>query len=273
MGWKIGLGAALALLAPSGMAAAQTAGGDNSAELAKKLSNPVANLISVPFQSNYDWGMGPTGDGWQYKLNIQPVIPISLNDKWNLISRTILPVVDQDRVIGASHQSGLGDTSQSLFFSPKAPTASGWIWGAGPVFLLPTATDKLLGTEKWGVGPTAVVLKQKGPWTVGLLANHIWSFAGHSDRREVNATYLQPFVTYSTSGGTTYAVNSESSYDWVGRQWTVPINLSVAQLFKPKSTGLPMPIQLQVGYRFYLDAPGNRPDSGVRLTLTALFPE
>jgi len=273
LGLEIGFAASLAVLAAAGVASAQSAAGDNAADLAKQLSNPIANLISVPFQNNYDWGMGPSGDGWQFKLNIQPVIPIPLNDNWNMISRTIVPVVDQDKVVDNGHQSGLGDTTQSLFFSPKVPTSGGWIWGAGPVFLLPTATDRRLGSQKWGAGPTIVVLKQESGWTYGILANQIWSFAGRSNRRNVNATYLQPFLTYATSGGTTFAVNTESSYDWVGRQWTVPVNLSVAQLFKPKSTGLPMPIQVQLGYRYYFDAPGRKPDSGVRLTLTALFPK
>ncbi len=151
---------------------------DDSADLAKKLSNPVAAMISVPFQFNYDEGYGPN-DGDRLTLNIQPVIPISLNDEWNVISRTILPVIWQNDIAGDSgEQTGLGDITQSLFFSPKHPGPSGIIWGVGPAFLVPTGTDDLLGTGKWGAGPTAVVLKQMGGWTVGGLANHIWSFAG-----------------------------------------------------------------------------------------------
>jgi hypothetical protein len=151
---------------------------ESEQQLARQLTNPVAALISVPLQLNYNSDIGPADDGRQWVLNIQPVIPFSLNDDWNLISRTIVPIVDQSDIFpGAGSQTGLGDTVQSLFFSPVAPTAGGWIWGAGPVFLLPTGTNRLLTTDKWGVGPTAVALRQQGPWTGGLLGNHIWSVA------------------------------------------------------------------------------------------------
>jgi hypothetical protein len=159
------------------------ASAETDEELAKKLSNPIASLISVPFQYNYDSDYGLADDGKRSFINIQPVIPFDLNPKWNLITRTILPVIDQDDVpSGSGGKSGIGDVVQSLFFSPKAPTADGVIWGVGPVLLLPTASDELLGGEQWGLGPTGVALKQQGPWTYGVLANHIWSVAGDDDR-------------------------------------------------------------------------------------------
>ncbi len=240
-----------------------------AAELAKKLSNPVAALISVPLQNNFDFGAGPNGDGFQYKLNLQPVIPITLNENWNLISRTILPYVYQENVIGTGSQSGLSDAVQSFFFSPKAPTSGGWIWGAGPVLLVPTATDDLLGTEKWGAGPTAVLLKQVHGWTYGILANHLWSYAGDAARADVNATFLQPFLTYTTKRHTTFTLNTESTYDWEASQWTVPLNLGVAQLVRIGK----LPVQFQIGARYYAEKPTDGPDWGLRFAVTFLFPK
>jgi hypothetical protein len=238
-------------------------------ELAKATLNPIASLISVPLQNNFDWGGGPNDDGFQYKLNIQPVIPISLSEDWNVISRTILPYIYQENISGTSSQSGLSDTVQSLFFSPMKPTESGWIWGAGPVFQLPTATDDLLGEEKWGAGPTAVVLKQQGPWTYGMLFNHIWSFAGEEGRSDVNRTFLQPFVAYTTKTFTSLGLNTESTYDWEGDQWNVPVNLFVQQLLKVGK----QPMALQVGGRYYAEGPSGGPEWGLRFQIQFLFPK
>jgi len=274
-----------------------------SSDLAKKLQNPVADLISIPFQSNFDFGGGidlPTGgssrflhrvlprgparfasriagfalrdkpdrdQAFKYLLNFQPVIPISLNDDWNVISRTILPVVYQDDVLGVSSQGGLGDTVQSLFLSPKSTEP--FIWGAGPVFLLPTATDDTLGAERWGMGPTGVILKQDGPWTYGILANHIWSFARDDDRKEVNATYLQPFLSYTFKTATTLSFSTESTYDWIGNRWTVPLIGGVSQLVKIGK----LPVSLGVNGKYYVEGPDGAPDWGIRFTMTFLFPK
>jgi hypothetical protein len=250
-------------------AAAPLRAQDDAAELAKKLSNPVAALISVPFQNNFDFGAGPAGKGFQYKMNVQPVIPITLDEDWNLISRTIIPYISQDNVFGTTSQDGLSDTVQSFFFSPVEATDSGWIWGAGPVLMLPTATDNLLGTEKWGAGPTALLLKQENGWTYGTLVNHLWSYAGDDARADVDATYLQPFVSYTTKMQTTYTLNSESTYDWENTQWSVPLNLSVAQLAKIGG----VPVQFQIGGRYYAEGPESGPDWGFRFGVTLLFPK
>jgi len=240
-------------------------------DLAKKLANPVASLISVPIQANYDESIGPDEDGSAWRINVQPVIPISLNENWNLILRTIFPIIDQDDIpVDGKGESGIGDTVQSLFFSPKEPTSRGVIWGVGPVFLIPTASDRMLGTEKWGIGPTAVALKQSGPWTCGALVNHIESFAGDSDRAYFSATFLQPFLSYITKTKTTIALNTESTFDWSEDEWSVPINLTVSQLLKVGK----LPFQIGVGARYWADSPDNGPEGwGARVQLTFLFPK
>ena len=236
-------------------------------ELAKQLQNPVASLISVPFQNNFEFNLGPNDDGFRYTMNFQPVIPVSLSKDFNLIIRTIVPIISQDDVIPGTSQSGLGDIVQSFFFSPKKPVG-GLILGFGPVLLWPSATDDLLGSEKWGAGPTGLVLKQSGGWTYGLLFNHIWSYAGEDDRTYVSNTFLQPFISYTTKTKTTFGVNTESTYDWHNRQWTVPVNLSVSQLVKLGK----LPVQFAIGGKYYAEGPSGAPEWGLRFVITPLFP-
>ena len=239
-----------------------------AAELAKKLSNPVANLISVPIQNNWDFGIGDA-NAMKYTVNIQPVIPVTLNEEWNLITRTIVPVIyAESPVVGGSSSTGLGDIVQSFFASPKAPTKGGWIWGAGPVLLYPTATSHL-GSGKWGAGPTIVLLKQEHGWTYGLLANQIWSYAGISDRPSVNAMFIQPFVSFTTKRYTTYGLNTETTRDWTNKQWIVPLNLTVGQLLKIGGK----PVSFTLGGRYYAEKPEGGPDWGLRFVVTLLFPK
>lgn len=259
----------LACAALFGAGLAQPAIAADQAELAKASLNPIAALISLPLQFNHDDNIGPAAKGEKWQLNVQPVIPFSLNADWNLISRTIVPLNDQDG-LGAADASGVGDIVQSLFFSPKAPTAGGWIWGAGPVLLLPTASDEALGGKKWGLGPTAVLLRQAHGWTYGALANHIWSVAGEVGRSDISATFLQPFLSYTTKTFTTFGVNTESTYDWKYEQWSVPINLTVTQMLKVGQ----QPINLQAGVRYWAESPDAGPEGwGYRLALTFLFPK
>jgi hypothetical protein len=241
---------------------------DETAELAKKLANPIASLISVPIQYNLDFGIGPA-DATKNIVNIQPVIPFSLNQSWSLITRTIVPVIYAEApAAGLDSTSGLGDITQSFFFSPKEPIG-GWIMGAGPVMLYPSATEKTLGSDKWGAGPTAVILKQQSGFTYGMLANHIWSYVGLDNRNDISATFLQPFLAYQTKTYTTFGVNTESTYDWKSEQWTVPINFTIAQMVKIGG----MPIQFTLGGRYYADKPDGGPDWGLRFGVTFLFPK
>ncbi|WP_339461454.1 transporter [Pseudomonas sp. EA_105y_Pfl2_R69] len=258
--------ASLCVWAGTGMA-------DDTADLAQKAQNPIAALYSLPIQFNWNQHMGPTNDGIQAVTNIQPVLPFSINEDWNLISRTILPVIDQRSLApnGLADKSGLGDITQSLFFSPKAKTESGWIWGAGPVFLMPTGSDDLLTNDQWAAGPTAVALKQANGWTYGALANHLWSLEGSpaDGREKINASFLQPFLSYTTSTYTTFGINTESSYDWQAKEWSVPVNLTVTQLLKLGG----QPLSIQLGPRYWLDSTENGADGwGFRAAITLLFP-
>ena len=244
------------------------------AELAKKVQNPVADLTIVPIQNNWDFGIG-AANAMRYTANIQPVIPFSLNQDWNVITRTILPVIyaeatDKNPLAPASareNHSGLGDILQSFFFSPKKPVG-GWILGAGPALLYPSATDSALGSGKWGGGPTVVALQQKNGWSYGVLANHLWSYAGWGDQ-EVNATFLQPFVFYTTKTFASFAVNTESTYDWQAHQWSVPLNFMVNQMLMVGQ----QPIQLQLGYRYYAEGPSGGPEWGLRFAVIFLLPK
>ncbi len=248
----------------------EAAPSEDAASLAKKLSNPVASLISVPFQGNEDIGLGPGGDGDKFTLNIQPVVPISISKDANLIVRTIVPVIYQTDIRGNDQSDfGLGDTVQSFFYSPKKPTSGGIIWGAGPVFLYPTGTSKYTTGKKWGAGPTFVVLKAFGPTTVGLLANHIWSVTGSDSRPSVSSTFLQPFIAYTNKGATTFSLNSESTYNWKSKQWAVPVNALVSQLVRVGK----QPVSFGLGGRYYLATPDFGPHWGMRFVVTLLYPK
>jgi hypothetical protein len=236
------------------------------ADLAQELTNPLADLITLPIQMNFDRRIGLTDDGSKITTNVQPVIPFRVTEDWNLISRTIAPVVYQDEVLpGAGSQFGLGDINATLFLSPRQPSAGGLIWGVGPALLLPTATNSLLGGEKWGAGPAAVGLAMRGPWTVGMLANHIWSFAGDDARQDISNTFVQPFVAYTWPSAWTFSVQSESSYNWKSEQWSVPINVALSKLVK---IGGKLPVSLQAGVGYWADSPDSGP-KGFRFRLQA----
>jgi len=238
---------------------------DNSdAELAQELTNPIADLVTVPIQMTYDQKIGPQDDGSKLQTNFQPVIPFSLGKDWNLITRTIIPVIKQEDIYpGAGSQFGLGDTSLSLFVSPKKVTG-GVIWGVGAITLLPTATAPELGAKKWGVGPAGVVLAMLDRWTVGALANHVWSVGGDSDRPDISNTFLQPFVAYTWPSAWTLSLQSEANYNWKSEEWSVPLTAAVSKLVWLGK----LPVSFLAGAGYWAESSTNGPE-GVRYRLQA----
>jgi hypothetical protein len=258
-------------LALAAIAGAHAAVAQQADHLAKQLANPLAALTSVPLQLNYEREGGLAGEADRIRLNVQPVIPVSLSEEWNLISRTILPVVDQEELVpGAGSAHGIGDVTQSFFFSPDAPTSRGWIWGVGPVLLAPTASDDALGADRWALGPTAVALRQTASgWTYGSLFNHLVSVDDEPEGRDVQNTLVQLFVSKRIGPGRTLNAAVESTYEWEGEQWTVPVNVGVSQVVR---IGRQL-VSFQAGAGRYADGPDGVPDWGLRLTTTLMFPK
>lgn len=239
-------------------------------DLAKAAQNPVANMISLPIQNNTNFGLGPH-DRVQNTMNIQPVIPFGLSDNWNLITRTIVPVISQPDITSNSGSTfGLGDINATLFLSPAKPGKV--IWGVGPVFLFPTATDDVLGAGKWGAGASAVVLTMPGNWVLGFLVNNVWSFAGDSDRGDVNLFSFQYFINYNLPNGWYLTSAPIITANWEaesGNQWTVPFGGGFGKIFKVGN----QPMNLSVQAFYNVEAPENGPDWTLRLQLQFLFPQ
>jgi hypothetical protein len=255
------------LLAQENDKAKPTPSPDEAAELAKKLANPIASLISVPFQNNTFYGIGSL-KGTQNVMNFQPVIPFRINDNLNLITRYIIPVVTQYNITGENaSQSGLGDATISAFLSPSH-TKNGVTWGVGPAFLVPIATDVNLGTGKFGVGPTAVVLKQANGFTYGALANQIWSVAGQRDRPAVSQLFVQPFFTYNWKSGAGIGLVGSITQNWETNTNATSIAIPLTGITK---FGKQI-IQLAVGPQIPVTGTP-KPDFGWRAQLVLIFPK
>ncbi|MGA2786372.1 MAG: neuromedin U [Verrucomicrobiota bacterium] len=246
------------------------AGGQNTEELAKEAQNPVAKLISVPFQNNFNFNVGPN-NVTQYILNVQPVIPISLNDNWNLITRIIMPIINQPSPApGVPNASGLGDINPTFFLSP-ANASKKFIWGVGPTFTLPTATDSLLGNSEWCAGPAAVALTMQGHWVVGALVNQQWSFAGWGDHY-VSAFLAQPFVNYNLPHGWYLSSSPVMTANWAADshdQWTVPLGGGIGKI--QWFGKLPINFQLQAFGNVV--KPSYGPDWQLRFQIQFMFPK
>lgn len=242
----------------------------NEGELAKQLVNPFTTLVRVPIQLGYDDRIGEANAGSAHTLNIQPLVPFALDADWTIISRTTLTITAQnDIALGAGSQFGLGDTLQSFFLAPRKLSAVSAAWGAGLAMLLPTATDDLLGAKKWGLGPTGGVFKDVGPWTIGILANHIWSVAG-SGASTISSTFLQPVLSYATADAWSYTLQTEATYDWKARQWTVPIEGSIGKLTKVAN----QQVNFEGGIRYWSQSPESGPKRwGIWFAVTLLFPK
>ncbi len=266
---KIQLGAAA--VATAALLAAAPAYAELSAEeLAKLAQNPVGNLISVPFQNNTNLNVGPW-DRTQNVLNIQPVIPISVNSDWNIITRTILPVISQPAPLH-ERTNGIGDTVFTAFLSPAKPGE--WIWGAGPVAQIPTNNDKVLGNDNWGLGPSVVVLHlDKGdPWVYGVLANNIWSLSGDNQGGSFSTGLIQPFINYNFSGGLYLTSAPIATVDWMadsGDQWTIPLGGGVGKIIHIGK----LPINMQLSAYYNVVTPDNGPDWQIRAQVQFMFPK
>lgn len=261
------LAVSTAVLALVAVSAAQPA---SEEDLAKETQNPVSDLISVPFESNFNFGVGPNDD-LQYILYVQPVVPFRLSKDWNLITRTIIPLIDQPELgPGVGDVFGLGDIQLSQFLSPAKSGAL--IWGIGPIFQFPTATDDALGSDKWSAGPTAAALTIRGPWVAGALVNHLWSFAGDDDRADVNQTLIQPIVNYNLPGGWFLSSVPYITANWEtdgDDRWTVPIGIGVGKVHRFGT----QPVSLQLTPYYNAVRPDDAAEWTLQFRINLLFPK
>lgn len=260
---------ALAML----FAASAAAQEGDATNLAKAAQNPIADMISVPIQYNINFDTGPLG-GTQHLVNIQPVYPVKLNADWNVITRTIVPVLSQPAfAAGQDREFGLGDIQFSAFLSPTAPVG-GWILGVGAIAQLNTATDDRLGQGAWGLGPTAVALKMSGSWVYGALINNVWSVSEEDGRPGVNQMLIQPFINYNfpDAPGRYLSFSPIVTADWKadsGQRWTIPLGLSIGQILKIGG----QPLNLQAGAYYNVQHPDDGARWQIRFLVAFLFPK
>lgn len=259
-----------ASLASYSLAAAPAAEGSIK-NLAKASQNPVANLISVPFENNFTTNNG-SEDGNVNVLNIKPVIPMALNEDWNLINRMIIPVIYQEqRFSGEGDQFGIGDITYQGFVSPAVP--GDWVWGVGPQVTVPTGTDQRLSSDKLSVGPAVVVLTMPGKWVVGGVVSNIWDVAGSSSDGQVNEMTLQPFVNYNMDDGwylsTAPVITANWAADDSSDTWTIPVGGGIGRVF---SIGK-QPVNVKCAAYYNVEKPKYGSDMNFQFSVTFLFPK
>jgi len=260
--------------------AATSAQADDASDLAAKIQNPIGSVISLPFESNFNFENGTGDDSLQYVLSIQPVLPVGIAENWNLIVRPVVPLISQDEFAQLPNPPivtktgertfGLGDSTLSFFLAPKE-MKSGFVWGVGPVFALPTATDSGLGSKKFSLGPTAVGVYKRGPWLLGTLIGQYWSVAGDSDRPDVSTGYIQPFVNYNLPDGWYLTTSPLMTVDWDGEsgdKWRVPVGAGAGKVF---SIGAQRMNTRLVAY-YNAVRPDRTADWTLQWTLQFLFP-
>jgi hypothetical protein len=237
--------------------------------LAKKTQNPISDLISLPFQNNVNFGIGPE-HATQYVLNVQPVVPFRVSERWNVITRTIAPIINQPSPApGVSSAFGLGDVNPTAWLSPREPGAL--IWGAGATLTAPTGTDPLLTSGQWAAGPSVVVLTTPTPWVIGALANHQWDFAGWRDRA-FNRTLIQPFINYNLPKAWYLVSAPIITADWengAGDEWVVPVGGGVGKVFRVGK----LPINAQLSAYYNVEKPSSGPNWQLRFQFQFLFPK
>jgi hypothetical protein len=270
---RSGVRAVVAVLSLAALFATVPARAEMSAEeLAKLAQNPVGNLISLPFQNNTNFNFGPD-KGTQNILNIQPVIPISVNADWNIITRTIVPVISMPSLgPGIDSTNGIGDTVLTAFLSPANPGQ--WIWGAGPVLQIPTNTSEELGNKNWGLGPSVVVLHlDKGsPWVYGALVNNVWSLSSSKQGGAYNNGLMQPFVNYNFPEGFYLTSAPILTVDWKADssdRWTVPLGGGVGKIFHFGK----LPVNAQLSAYYNVVRPDFAANWQLRAQIQLMFPK
>ena len=236
--------------------------------IARKLANPLSSMIQLPVDFTFDSNLGSNDQGERMVMTIKPVIPFSISKNWNVISRSVIPIISLDDAIpGRGTETGLGDAVQSFFVSPKTVGDSGWIWGVGPVFVLPTSNNDFTGAGEFGAGITAVALKQQGKsWTYGALVNTIRDVDGDTP---IDTSLFQPFISYRTASSVSISLNAEATFDGENDEWSIPVKLSVSKLFRFGK----LPVSLGGGIRYWADSPPGGPESwGAVLTTNIILP-